>query len=232
MPVPTSDAPAAVETHDDLGYVIPKEEVAAPIIEEKKDDVPADDKIEKPATGYNDEEVAPPAEEVKEVPPVEKTEDEMNEEEKAQKEIKTVIAGLGEGYDKAKIEKFVLDNKMTKEQLAAYVKMTKEEDAKFASDQAAAKVKYRNDSINSLKSDPDFGGENFAKNVDRVEKLLEKNMPSTKKMLTEKGGMLPPYLMKDLLSLSKVLNPIAPLVIGEPPAPEEKDGNFLNDLYK
>ena len=40
-------------------------------------------------------------------------------------------------------------------------------------------------------TDPEFGGENFDKNVDRVEKVLEKYMPNMKKVLTERGSMLP-----------------------------------------
>lgn len=232
MPVPTP-ATTEVETHDDNGYeIIP--EPSAPTIPAPPVANPAAPVIPAPeiksATGYGaPEEVIPPVEPVE--PPVEKKPEDMTDEEKAVKEIKDSVAVLSDKFDKNKIEKFAIDNKLSKAQIDAYVILTKAEEAKVIADQAAAKVKYRNDSINELKADPDFGGENFIKNVDRVDKLLENNMPNVKKMLTEKGGVLPPYLMKDLLSLSKALNPIAPLVIGEPPAPPEDESNFLDDMY-
>src|SRR5690606_22788749 len=104
--------------------------------------------------------------------------------------------------------KFALDNKMTKEQIQAYVKFTKEDVASFNQKQAEALKVQRESWVNELKTDASFGGENFTKNVDKVEKVLAKYMPETKKMLTERKGMLPPTLMKDLLKIANALNPV------------------------
>lgn len=222
----TPAAPAEVETHDDLGYEI-EETPAVPVVPEKPV-VPhvVDEKIvEKPLTGYGEEEPEAPKE-----PGVPKTPEELTEEEKVKKDLTEVIKDLGEGYNKEKIAKFALDNKLTKEQVASYVKLVKEDDALAVQAAEEAKKAQRKQWKDELVKDPEFGGTNFDKNVQKVEKLLEK-MPSTKKVLTEKGGMLPPYIMKDFLGLAKLLNPTAPLVTGDPAAPKEDDGNFLDDLY-
>lgn len=219
-----------VETHDDLGYEITKEEtpaapateVAAPV------EVPAEVKIEKSTTGYGDPEVVTPPVVVTpvEVPlPADAT-----DEQKLQKEITDAVKALGDGYNKEQITKFALDNKLSKVQLDAYVKMTKDEDAAFVKSQEEAKVNQRKVWKEELQADTEFG-KDFVKNVDRVEKVLQNNMPNTKKMLTEKGGVLPPYIMKDLLSIAKALNPTTSLVSGEAPAPAQDDSNFLDDMY-
>jgi len=45
--------------------------------------------------------------------------------------------------------------------------------------------------------------------------------------------MLPPYIMRDLLALDKVLNPKTKLVGGDPSEPIKKsDGNFLDEMYE
>lgn len=224
------------KTYDDLGYevvaaapVIP-EVVVPPVVEvippvtEVKDET----KVEKTATGYGAEE----PEEV--VPPVEekpKTPEQLTEEEKIKTEITETIKDLGVGWDKEKITKFAIDNKLSKDQLAAYVKMAKDDDTASATAEKARVTAQRKEWNKSLKDDPEFGGEHFDKNVDRVEKLLEKNLPNTKKALTDKKGMLPPYLMRDLLSLAKVLNPTTPLVKGGAPAPKVETQGYLDELY-
>lgn len=229
METPTDDGV------DDLGYgpeegETPPAKEAAPAAEAVK---PENEKpVEKPATGYGAEEpkeVTPPA--APATPPVEKKPEEMTEEEKVQKELADVVKDLGAGYDKEKIQKFASEHKLTKVQLEAYVKMVKQDDETAIANQKAAVVAQRKAWREELVKDPEFGGENFAKNVDRVEKLLENNMSNTKKMLTEKGGVLPPYLMRDLLSLAKALNPTTKLVHGEAPAPQADDKDFLDDLY-
>jgi hypothetical protein len=215
-------------TVDDLGYEEPAVVAATPPTATPPAEVTPP--VEKVVSGYGKEEPVVPAAEV--TPPVEvKKPEDMTPEEKAQKEITDTIKDLGPGYNKDKISKFVTENKLTKEQVSAYIKLTKDEDAEFAKTQAEAVTATRKAWKQELMSDPEFGGEHFDKNVDRVEKVLN-NMPNTKKMLTEKGGVLPPYLMKDLLSLAKTLNPTVPLVMGEAPAPdEESDDDFLNDMY-
>jgi hypothetical protein len=50
-------------------------------------------------------------------------------------------------------------------------------------------------------------------------------------MLTEKKGMLPPYFMKDLLTVAKALKPTSKFEGGEPPAPASEGTSFLDDMY-
>jgi hypothetical protein len=233
---PSKVAPPPAEpedTTDDFGYEKePEKKIApppatpaapAPKTEEKP---PVE---EKKLSGYGKDEEPPKTEEK---PPVEeKKPEEMTDEEKAQKEIADSVAALGDGYDKEKIKKFAIENKFTKAQLDAYVKLTKEEEAQIVKQAEEAKRNQRKAWKEELLKDPDFGGENFDLNVDRVEKVLQNYMPNIKKVLTEKGSMLPPYIMKDFLSLAKVLNPTNKLDVGEPPAPKEEEGDYLSDLY-
>lgn len=226
MPKPTTTN----DNVDDLGYTT-SEEVTPPAEEVTPPAATEDDKpVEKPASGYGKtDEVDAPAEEV--APPEEKTPEEISEEEKIQKEITESIKDLGDDYDKNKITKFAKDNKLTPDQLKAYVKFTKEEDAAAVKSNAEAIKVQRLAWKEELQNDKEFGGANFDKNVDRVEKLLQNNMSNTKKVLTEKGGVLPPYFMKDLLSLAKALNPTTNFVGGDAPAPKEEPKNFLDELY-
>ena len=55
-------------------------------------------------------------------------------------------------------------------------------------------------------------------------------MPDTKKVLTERKGMLPPTLMRDLRRVYDALNPVTNFVPGEPHEPKEEK-HFLDDLY-
>jgi hypothetical protein len=121
---------------------------------------------------------------------------------------------------------------MTKEQAEAYVKLAKEESKRLMEDREAQVLSTRKQWMEELKTDKSFGGEFFDKNVDRVEKLLDKHMPNMKKVLTDRGTMLPPYIMKDLLGVSKLLNPTTILVNGESSNEKEPETNFLVDLYK
>ena len=239
MPTPpvttTVVPPVSDDNLDDFGY----EKMPAPVVTPPVAVVPPPAEVvppvEEPATGYGKkDDVVPPPTEV--VPPVvEKKPEDMTDEEKAAKEITDVVKSLGDEFDQAKISKFVLDNKLTKEQVAAYVKDAKDSSVK-AKNEAAVKLKEQRDSWkNELMSDKEFGGLNsadFDHNVHQVENLLKNNMPNLKKHLTEKGGVLPPYIMRDLLSLSKALNPKAAFVQGEAATPPEDSNNFLDDMYK
>lgn len=228
IPSPYSDAPPAstppVDDPNDLGYDTPP--VTPPAtVEPPKTEVPAPPaEEEKKLSGYGKETVEPPK---TEVPPPPTT-----EEEKVKLELSEVVKDLPESLDKDKITKFALDNKLSKEQLSAYAALVKEDQVSFEKAQKDAVIKQRADWKKELISDPEFGGEHFDKNVDRVEKVLEKYMPNVKKVLTERGSMLPPYIMRDFLALSKVLNPVAPLVNGEAGAPPVNDKNFLDDMYQ
>jgi hypothetical protein len=229
---PVVVAPPVVESNvDDFGYedaTIPAPVVAAPVVTPPVVEPPKTD--EKLLTGYGKEEevVTPP---VVTPPVVEKKLEDMTDEEKAAKEITDSVKALGNEFDKEKIAKFALDNKLTKAQLEAYVKVTKDERELTIKAQEAAVQIQRKAWKEELVKDPEFGGEHFDKNVDRVEKLLN-NMPNTKKILTERGTMLPPYIMKDFLALAKLLNPTTKMVTGEPSTPPADEGNFLDDMYQ
>lgn len=216
---------------DDFGYESVKtetKEVIPPPPEATKEEAA---KVEKAATGYGkeseekpDENKIPDPKATEETPPA-------NDEEKLKKELTDIVKELPDTIDKDKVTKFALDNKLNKEQLQAYTNLVKEEEKAFETSQKEAKKAQRTEWKNELTSDPEFGGENFDRNVDRVEKVLENYMPNTKKILTERGSMLPPYIMRDFLALSKVLNPTAPLVVGNPGKTEDNGKNFLDDMY-
>jgi hypothetical protein len=98
-------------------------------------------------------------------------------------------------------------------------------------------AKTRDDWEQELKTDPKFGGENFVSNVHKAEKVLQQNMPNTKKMLTERGTKLPPYVMRDLLAMYDLLYGTEKLTLGEsikPPVVEKEDDpyGFLPEMYQ
>jgi hypothetical protein len=230
------DAPPAEKKHDQYGYeIVPpvEEKKETPPTEEKKDP-PKTDEPPKDETGYGEDE-PPKQEEKKDAPPAEKKEEiPADEKAKAEKEVKDVIDTLGDGYDKDKISKFAIENNFTKAQAEAYVKMAKDEEA--AGKKAAEEFKQSQRKVwkEELMSDADFGkGDKklFDSNVAKVNKVLNNNLSNTKKVLTEKGTMLPPYLMRDLLALYKTLNPTTEFVGGEAGEPAQKPKSKYEILY-
>ncbi len=219
--IPAPPAPVVEEKSiiEDM-YADPTPPAPKAPVEPPKEETPPPES--KPSTGYGKEET-PPVE-----PPKEETPPANADEEKLKEHLKE----LPESINKEKVLKFATDNKMTPEQLKAYTDFVKEDhkNAELANQEfvKAERTKWKTE----LTTDPEFGGENFDKNVDRVEKVLEKYMPNMKKMLTERGSMLPPYIMRDFLALSKILNPVSPLVTGDPGKAEDKGKNFLEDMYQ
>lgn len=129
-----------------------------------------------------------------------------------------------------KIKDFAKSNNLTKEVAQALVglKKTEIEEVKkqlveFETKQkkliAETKVKWDKE----LRTDPNFGGEKFAHNILNAEKVLSDFLPETKKALTERKSMLPPYVMRDLAKLAEHLYGTEKLVRGEPVEPEDKD---------
>lgn len=219
-----SEAPKAEETKteevDSYGYEsqeLAKEDAPkteTPPSEEKPSDG-------KKLTGYGEEE----EKKDEELP---KKDEEKPSDEK--KELEEILKDT-DGINKEKVTKFALDNKLSKDQVLAYVKFVKDEESAIVQAEQEALKTQRSQWKQELLKDPEFGGENFDKNVDRVEKVLENFMPNIKKMLTEKGGMLPPYIMRDFLSLAKALNPNTNFVGGEAREVEKNDSNFLDEMY-
>lgn len=70
-----------------------------------------------------------------------------------------------------------------------------------------------------LSDDPTFGGKNFGQNLKQVEKVLDQYFPATKKILTERGSVLPPYVMRDLAMIGDTLLATGKLATGEAPVP-------------
>ena len=214
------------------GEKTPEEKKA---IEDKKiaDEKEAADKepVKDPVTGY-DKDIPKPKEE--EDPDKKPEEGEKAPEVLKKEEVDTALKELPEGYSKESVSKFALDNKMNKEQIEAYVKFVNAEDQQLKKDQESQLLNTRIEWQDELRDDKEFGGEFFAKNVHDVEKVIDNHMPDTKKVLTDRGSMMPPYIMKDLFRISKLLNPKTTLVNGESSKvePKEKEGEFLDTMYK
>jgi hypothetical protein len=204
-----------------------------PADDKPADDKPADDKKsdEKSVTGYGDDK---PADDKKpdEKPTDDKPADDKKPDEKPteEKEIAELLGAAKDVVNVDLIKDFALKNKMTKEQVKAYVELVKSENEQAVKQAENEKIKLRESWHKELVDDKEFGVE-FKKNLHKVDQLLEKHMPDTKKLLTERRGMLPPYIMKDLLRLSKVLNPNTTFEAGDPSTPKEKDKNFLDEMY-
>lgn len=96
-------------------------------------------------------------------------------------------------------------------------------------------TKLKSDWFNELKNDKDFGGSNFDANTKMVNKFINDFMPNTKKMLTEKGGMLPPNTMRDFHAVAKKLYETEGFVQGDGSAASETkptdQWKFLGDMY-
>ncbi len=247
--VPKIDPTSATDSQfDDLGYEVSsstkktKEEnedstVVTPPTEAKKEETPPA-KTEPAVTGYEKpveakKEETPPAK-TEEVPPKKEEVPPADEAEKLKKEISDAVKTLGDGYDHEGITKFALDNKLTTEQLKAYANFSKAQDEKALKEHNERVIKQRQEWYEEIKADKEFVGEKgdqFDASLHKINQLLDKNMPETKKMLTEKKGMLPPYLMKDLLRLHKALNPTTKFEGGEPPGSQEEDKHYLDEIY-
>lgn len=227
-----AETPEPVSTEpefDELGYEVEKKAEETPAPAEEPEVKEEDDKVEKPATGYGEEDESDEPE-VKEEPKKEETTSDDGETLK-EETVKEILGELPEGFDSEKVSKFALDNGMTEAQLKAYVEMAKSDAEAIKADQEARTKAQRKQWSDDLKADPEFGGENFAKSVHNAEKVLEKYFPEFKKVLTERGGMLPPYIMKDFAKLYKTMNPTTNLVHGNASeVPETK--NFLDEMYQ
>jgi hypothetical protein len=241
---PTTPDPATVQTqgdtYDAYGYKI---EPAAPP-ETKPIEVPVENKsasAEIPKqepdvkTGYETpievpKEETPVTEEKKQDPPVE------------DKEKIVTDFGILPETDKKSFTEYFDKHNLPKEARDALVEIRKNE---LATQQKAQTdynkqvqletAKLKSNWYNELKADKDFGGAKFDANVKMVNKFVGDFLPSLKKMLTEKDGMMPPSVMKDYLSLAKKLNETEKLVQGDPGASETKPAgkyDFLDGYYK
>jgi len=203
---------------DEFGYEKDPEAKGDKKPEGKADDKSKQDssaeppKIEKPGTGYDKE-----PEKVEEV--------QKPEEKPAKIELGFELDLKGLNDDNAKwVQEFAKENELTQAQaqkLAGKRKAEQDEAAAYVEEQKkqaeTSRKQIRAAWHKELKEDKTFGGENFVKNVARVEQVLEQHMPLTKKDLTERGAMLPPTVMRDLLGLWESLYGGKSVVQGDPP---------------
>lgn len=200
-------------------------------VEGKKDTKEIETKLEEikdPGTGYGVKPIEVPTEEViPEVPA-------------APKEGDIDVKGLSD-TDATLIKEFSKANGLSKEQAQKFADLKKNEVKQFEESKIAQK-KQMDKEIAILKASWDkelrthatFGGDKFAQNVVRAEKVLTEFMSETKKALTERGSMLPPYVMRDLAKLADHLYSNEKFVQGNsesiPKVEVEKEVNHL-DFY-
>lgn len=221
----------AGETTDEFGYEKkpaavqpPKEGDTAPKKEEKVTPK-EEEKIETPATGYGEKPLAAPKEET---PPVEEVKVELGYE----LDVKDIGAA-----EALKIKEFAKANTLTKEAAQALVNLKKSEitaykqavtEAQKLQEKQISEIKASWDK--ELRTHPTFGGDKFGHNVMRAEKVLSEFMTETKKVLTERKSMLPPYVMRDLSRLADHLYSTEKLVQGDATRSEvvvEKEDDHL-----
>lgn len=116
-----------------------------------------------------------------------------------------------------------------------YLQQQAVEQSNYQKELDAQILKTKTDWFNELKNDKDFGGANFDANTKMVNKFINDFMPNTKKMLTEKGGMLPPNTMRDFHAVAKKLYETEGFVQGDGSAASETkptdQWKFLSDMY-
>jgi len=224
------------DTHDQFGY----EKSSSPKEEGKEDTKgkgnkePEQEKIKTPATGYEGE---PP--EVKEEKQDEKDDKKDDQKEtNAQEKPEVNFEGLPK-EEVGKITEFMKKHNVTKEVAQAFADLRKQEVKDYEEEQKKTEKQYeiekqklRASWHKELKEDNTFGGEKFAFNVHRAEKVLDLFMTNTKKELTERGSMLPPYVMRDLAKLADHLFSGDKLVTGDPKSPEPEKNDDPLSFYE
>lgn len=187
---------------------------------------PDDQKID-PSTGYGEE------------PP--KVEEPVKKEEPAAKPDLAYELKL-EGLPKEEVEKvaaFAKKHALSQEVAQEFADLRKSElkaaEERAASDQREqeqAKMRLRREWHTELKNDPQFGGEKFGFNIMQAEKVVQEFMPNTKKVLTDRKSMLPPYVMRDLARMASTLYSTEKLGQGEAPAaPKKNDVDEALEFY-
>lgn len=139
---------------------------------------------------------------------------------------------------------FAIAQKLSKDQAQAYIDQRKAEAKQFGDAQVEAKKIFDKQVVDmkagwqkELKTDPTFGGDKFAANVQRANQVLTEFLPNLKNKLTENGSMTPPWVMRDLAKLADVLYATPKMRQGEPIVPRveedvtEDPHAFLKDLY-
>ena len=234
-PAPTAPTPEAQGDVDEFGYAIEKAPEAAPKQSADPDAKPEQTEKAKPeegkssAAGYGEDDPAP----VKEKPAA--TDDKV----KSTKEELGFELDLKDAEPSvaAKLTELAKTHKLSEEQAKALVNLKKTEIAESKASMEARKkemdaevAKLKASWHTELKSDKDFGGQNFGHSLKKIDKVLTEFLGETKKELTASGSMLPPYVMRDLLKLANHLYKTEGLVSGDAKVSDEPK-HFLQDLY-
>lgn len=247
-PTPDTKIEAEGPAVDDLGYEVvpekpaPKAEQKPTKTDDKKATETDEQSFDKPVskdstTGYGDVDET----KVQDVPAKEEEKPAPKKEETG---LKLDTKTLDESSAK-QITEFAEKYKLSQEQAQALVDSKVAEMIQLTqqSEQQKAEIKKQVDQqkatwAKELKDDPAFGGVNFNKNINMVDKVLADFMPHTKKVLTERKSMLPPYVMRDLAVIAKELFKTPRLVRGELPVEETEDevqvdsrDKQINDFY-
>ena len=231
---------------DENGYEIQQEEGQG-----KEEDKSKKDEGKKSSTGYSDNqkseekkgeskegEVKDPKSGYSEEEPKAPKKDEKKEEGKSDKnsnkDFKLDTEGLLEDEIKD-LNDFIKTHSINEKQAQAMVDQKKDDVKKYdtmvADDKSEVERKAQERRVawhRELKEDSTFGGENFAHSIKQAEKVIDEHLPNLKKVLTEEGGMLPPYVMKDLAKLAGTLYSTEKLNQGEP-ADKGKEEDDEND---
>jgi hypothetical protein len=223
-------APAAEDGFDDLGYPIDKPapekpEAPAPVASETPEAPEKPEKPETPATGYGDE--PPKAPEPAPKAPEPKAEIHLDYELDAkglpQAEADKLKLFLKKHGAPKELAQALADEK--KAELAQAEAARAQAEANALAEVQATRAAWHKE----LKDDPTFGGEKFAHNVLRAEKVMQDFMVHTKKILTERKGMLPPYVMRDLAHIADRLYATEKLVQGDPAKPGQEGAKDEDD---
>lgn len=241
-PSPTPTEATGASEFDELGYAKAQSQPPAPNQTSKAAEPPAAtppasvnsgyDTLPPPpnAAGYVDPNAAPPAPAAPVTPPAPgefKVEVDLKDFDDTDKKL------FAEQFEKYKLPKdaqqALVDIRKT------YLDQQKVEQANYEKQKEAQITKLKSDWFNELKNDKDFGGSNFDANTKMVNKFINDFMPNTKKMLTEKGGMLPPNTMRDFHAVAKKLYETEGFVQGDGSSASETKPNdqwkFLGDMY-
>jgi len=232
-PAPKAVAPApkleeVEKESDQFGYEKGPIKEAAPA--PKSEAVEEPEEI-KPVSGYGKE---AQGEEEEETPPVVPPKEEE----------KVVDLGFELKVDEklpknevASVKEFAKKHGLTKEAAQEYLDLRVTEMKEQETAQAQSKVDYqkavkaqRKAWETELKTDPEFGGEKYGHNIKQAEKVLEEFMPGTKKILTEKGTMLPPYVMRDLANIANHVYKTEGFVNGNPSVSEDESDTEMDPL--
>lgn len=217
-PPPATPTPpvqkAGETTVDDYGYEIPKsqqgnaDKKADPAAKSEQQEAAGgdeNDEVKEPVSGYNEKEIIAAAKEEPAKKEEEKKEPPKSLKEELGYELAVPDAKELPKEDSQKIVDLAKAHKLPKEATEALLAQKKSEYQSFLSAQKESQEAYKKavteqkaSWYKELQNDPEFGGEKLNKSLNRAEKVLQDFFPNTKKELTARKSMLPPYVMRDL----------------------------------